>query len=108
MSADFIQRLEALLSSGKETAMLRYSLGKSYFDAGNFLVARTHLGRAVELDPHYSVAWKWLGKSSLELGDPDAARQAWSTGLECAHAKGDAQVEKELGVFLRRLDKVSR
>ncbi len=108
MSTDLIQRLEALLSSDKETLMLRYSLAKSYFDGGNFRVARTHLGRAVELDLQYQEAWNWLGKASLELGDPVAARQAWSTGLECAHAKGDAQVYKELEVFLRRIDKVSK
>lgn len=76
MSTDLIQRLEALLSLGKETVMLRYSLGKSYLDA--VLVAHTQLERAVELDPYYSVAWKWLGRACLELGDPAAAQQAWS------------------------------
>ncbi|WP_313299645.1 tetratricopeptide repeat protein [Diaphorobacter sp.] len=105
MSAEFAQRLEALLASGKETAMLRYSLGKSYLDAGNVLVARTHLERAVELDPHYSVGWKLLGRAYLELDDRTGAREAWSKGLGCAQARGDAQVVKELGVFLRRLDK---
>ena len=41
----------------------------------------------------------------LALGDAQAARAAWQQGLSCAQAKGDAQVVKELQVFLRRLDK---
>ncbi|WP_319016928.1 tetratricopeptide repeat protein [Diaphorobacter aerolatus] len=98
-------RLEALLASGKETALLRYTLGKSHLDAERYLAAREHLQRAVELDPQYSVAWKFLGKAALALGDTAAARDAWTKGFACAEARGDAQVVKELGVFLRRLDK---
>lgn len=102
---DMTQRLEAMLATGKETALLRYTLGKNYLDAEQYAVAREHLARAVALDAQYSVAWKLLGKTALELGDRSAAREAWSQGLACAEAKGDAQVVKELGVFLRRLDK---
>lgn len=99
------QRLEAMLSAGKDTALLRYTLGKNYLDAEAYATAREHLARAVELDAQYSVAWKFLGKAALELGDRDAARSAWTQGLISAEAKGDSQVIKELGVFLRRLEK---
>ena len=102
---DMTSRLEAMLASGKETSLLRYTLGKNYLDAEQYAAAREHLQRAVELDPQYSVAWKFLGKAALESGDPAAARDAWNRGLACAEARGDAQVVKELGVFLRRLDK---
>ncbi len=99
------QRLQALLDAGKETALLRYTLGKAALDDAQPATALEHLLRATTLDPHYSVAWKLLGKTQLALGDPAAARQAWESGLACAQDKGDAQVVKELGVFLKRLDK---
>lgn len=102
---EMTQRLEDLLASGKESAMLRCTLGKTYVEAGMPEVAVAHLQRAVELDPGYSVAWKLLGKACLDRGDAHAARDAWDKGLACAQAKGDAQVVKELGVFLRRLDR---
>lgn len=102
---DMTQRLEQLLASGKESALLRYTLGKTYADHEQFETAREHLQRSVELDPDYSVAWKWLGKALLALDDIPAARQAWEKGLACAENKGDAQVVKELKIFLRRLDK---
>ena len=99
------QRLQALLEAGKETALLRYTLGKAALDDDQAAAALEHLLRATALDAHYSVAWKLLGKAQLALGDTAAARQAWESGLACAQDKGDAQVVKELGVFLKRLDK---
>lgn len=100
-----IRNFEALLAQGKDSALLRYTLGKAYLDQEQAENARTHLLQATVLDPAYSVAWKLLGKAQLALGDTEAARQAWQQGLANAEAKGDAQVVKELQVFLRRLDK---
>lgn len=102
---EMTRRLEALLAAGKDSALLRCSLGKAYADAGDAPTAQAHLLRAVAMDPGYSVAWKLLGKVALALGDGEAARTAWGKGLVCAQARGDAQVVKELTVFLKRLDK---
>lgn len=100
-----VGNLEKLLAQGKDGALLRYTLGKAYADEAQMAVAREHLQQAVALDAAYSVAWKQLGKVELALGNTQAARTAWLQGLACAEAKGDAQVVKELQVFLRRLDK---
>ena len=100
-----VRNFENMLAAGKDGALLRYTLGKAYADEEQMPVAREHLMQAVALDAAYSVAWKLLGKVELALGDTQAARQAWQQGLACAEAKGDAQVVKELQVFLRRLDK---
>ncbi|WP_120967692.1 hypothetical protein [Comamonas sp. lk] len=101
-------KLEAMLAAGKDSAMLRLTLGKNYLDDGDAAMAQTHLQHATQLDAAYSVAWKLLGKACLELGDAAAARTAWEQGLAAAQAKGDAQVVKEIGVFLRRLDKAAQ
>ena len=98
-------RLQALLDAGKETALLRTTLGKTALDEDQPVAAQAHLLRATELDPQYSVAWKLLGKAHLTLGDEAAARQAWEHSLAAAQAKGDSQVVKEVGIFLKRLDK---
>ena len=99
--------LEAMLAAGKESALLRYTLGKAALDDDQPAAALEHLLRATALDTHYSVAWKLLGKAHLALGDSAAARQAWERGLACAQQKGDAQVVKELTVFMKRLDKAA-
>ena len=61
--------------------------------------------RCVAFDPKYSAAWKLLGKAHLAAGDRDAARTAWEQGLAAARAHGDKQAEKEMTVFLKKLDK---
>ena len=105
MSSPLIANLRRQCDGPRDGALLRYSLGQALLNDGDAAGAVAELQRALDFDPNYSAAWKLLGKAQLALGQTDAARAAWTQGLRCAEAKGDAQVVKELGVFLRRLDK---
>jgi predicted Zn-dependent protease len=100
-----IESLEALLARGPDGALLRYSLGLEHHKAGQLGDARTHLERAVALDPGYSAAWKLLGKVCAEAGDAGAAMSAYRTGVAAAERKGDVQAAKEMRVFLARLER---
>ena len=99
-----IEGLEKLLAAGKDNALLRFGLGKAYLDAHDFPVAADHLTRCVAFDPAYTAAWKLLGKARQGAGDRDGAREAWAQGIATAQAHGDRQAEKEMTVFLKRLD----
>ncbi|MNU03176.1 hypothetical protein D3C72_2471110 [compost metagenome] len=61
----------------------------------------------MEQDPKYSAAWKLLGKAHQLQGDLAAARKAWEEGIVAAQAHGDKQAEKEMTVFLKKLNKTS-
>ena len=100
-----LEGLEKMLAKGVDNPLLRFGLGKGYLDAGDAATAAVHLRRCVEQDPKYSAAWKLLGKALQAQGDLDGARRAWSDGLGAAQAHGDKQAEKEMTVFLRKLDK---
>lgn len=100
-----IEALEKMLAKGMDNALLRFGLGKGYLDAGDFARAAEHFQRCVAFDPNYSAAWKLLGQALNKQGLLDEARNAWAEGLRAAQAKGDKQAEKEIGVFLKRLDK---
>ncbi|MEX0960822.1 MAG: tetratricopeptide repeat protein [Burkholderiales bacterium] len=100
-----IQNLESLLAKGKDSALLRFSLGGEHLKQGDAVKAAAHLAQAVALDPRYSAAWKLLGKAQLEAGDRHAARSAWQRGIEVAEDRGDKQAAKEMTVFLRRLER---
>ncbi len=100
-----IDRFEQLLASGKDNALLRFSLGTEYLKAGDAARALPHLRAALTHDPGYSAAWKFLGKALDSLGDREAAAGAWRSGIAQAEAKGDKQAAREMGVFLRRLEK---
>ena len=102
-----ITNLEALIAAGRDGPAVRFGLGKACLERSDPAGSRLHLERAVELDPSYSAAWKLLGKACAEGGDTDAAADAYRRGIAAATAKGDRQAAKEMGVFLRRLERTS-
>ena len=100
-----IENFEQMLAAGQDNAMLRFSLGNAYLQAGDAAAAATHLRRAVEHDAGYSAAWKLLGKALMEAGEPAEAVEVYTRGIEVAEGKGDKQAAKEMQVFLKRARK---
>lgn len=103
-----LESLEKMLAKGVDNSLLRFGLGKAYLDAGEHAKAVEHLERCVAFDPKYSAAWKLLGKAHLGRGASAQARAAWEQGLAAAQAHGDKQAEKEMQVFLRKLERQDR
>jgi len=100
-----LDSLEAMLARGRDSALLRFSLGTEYLKAGRPDRAIAHLRQALVLDPTYSAAWKLLGKTLADAGRTDEAIRAYEDGLRVAEEKGDKQAAREMRVFLRRLQK---
>ena len=105
MNDALIANLRAQCGGPRDGALLRFSLGNALLAAGDALAAVPELKQAVAFDAGYSAAWKLLGKAYLATDDPNAAADAWRHGIDAAQARGDKQAEKEMTVFLRRLDK---
>lgn len=100
-----LENFERMLAQGRDSALLRYSLGNEYLKADNPCNAVIHLREAVRLDPNHSASWKLLGRALDESGDPDGALAAYRRGIAVAEAKGDLQAAKEMTVFARRIAK---
>jgi predicted Zn-dependent protease len=98
-----IERFEGLLATGKETALVRFTLGGEYLKAGEASKACAHLERAVALDAQYSAAWKLLGRARSDLGDAPGAMAAYDSGIAAAQVRGDKQAAREMAVFRKRL-----
>ena len=107
MANDPLERFEALLASGKDSPLLRFSLGMQYLRAGDPTRALEHLRSAVGQDAGYSAAWKLLGKALADTNQPREAMEAYRAGIGAAERKGDKQAAKEMTVFLRRLEKAN-
>ncbi len=105
MSANLIANLRQQCGGPRDGALLRFSLGNALLAEGDAGAAADELRRALDFDPTYSAAWKLFGKACLANGDAAAAADAWRRGIAAAAARGDKQAEKEMGVFLRRLEK---
>ena len=100
-----IDKLEALLAAGQDSAGLRFALAGQYLKTGDAVHAVEHGEVAVLLDPNYSAAWRLLGQAQVAADKPEDAAQSFERGIAVAKASGDRQVEKEMQVFLRRLQK---
>lgn len=102
-----IDNFEKMLAAGKDSALLRFSLGNEYSKLDRHAEAIPHLKAAVVQDAGYSAAWKLLGKALANVGEREAAMAAYQSGIKAAEAKGDKQAAKEMAVFLRRLEKAA-
>ena len=98
-----LANFEKMLATGRDGALLRFSLGNEYLKAGDAERAAEHLARAVSLDPNYTAAWKLYGKALAASGREAEARAAYRDGIAVAKARGDKQAEKEMQVFAKRL-----
>jgi predicted Zn-dependent protease len=99
-----IAGLRAQCGGPRDGALLRFSLGNALLEHGDHAAAVEELRRAVQFDPKYSAAWKFLGKACLAANDVAGASEAWRQGIAVAQERGDKQAEKEMTVFLRRIE----
>ena len=103
---DAVARLRALCGGPRDGALLRVSLANALIAAGDRSDAVAELRRATEFDADYSAAWKLLGRTLAAGGDAVGAAAAYSQGIAAASKRGDKQAQKEMQVFLKRLQKV--
>jgi predicted Zn-dependent protease len=99
-----IESLRAQCGGPRDGALLRFSLGNALLGVGDHAAAIEELRKAVSFDPGYSAAWKLLGKACLAANDEAGAAEAWRQGIAIAQQRGDKQAEKEMTVFLRRIE----
>lgn len=100
-----IGSLERMIAGGRDSAMLRLALARLLADQERTDEAIAHLEVALEFDAGYTAAWKELGRAHARGGDAPAAERAWRQGMAVARAHGDRQAEREMGVYLKRLQR---
>lgn len=103
---DGIDQLRRMCGGPRDGALLRVALANALIAEDGKVEAIAELRRALVFDPDYSAAWKQLGKLLAESGDTPAAMDAYGHGIGAANKRGDKQAEKEMQVFLRRLEHV--
>jgi predicted Zn-dependent protease len=105
MSGATLTNLLKMLEAGRDSALLRFSLGNEYLKEGNPDAAVEHLRAALGHDRAYSAAWKLLGRAHEASGALNEALHAYREGIAVAERKGDKQAAKEMTIFARRLER---
>ena len=100
-----LRSFERMLASGKDSALLRYSIGNEHLKAGDWSAAVDALEHAVGLDAMYTAAWKLYANALEHAGRHAEALDAYRRGIVVARQKGDRQAEKEMTVFARRIER---
>jgi predicted Zn-dependent protease len=107
-----IANLRKMLGTPRDSAMLRLTLARALAErgekgGGDLEEAQVHLDAALAMDGSYTAAWKELGRIRLLAEKPEDAAAAWAEGIGIARKNGDKQAEKEMAVFLKRLQRMS-
>ena len=100
-----LTNLLKMLETGRDNALLRFSLGNEYLKAGDAAAALEHLRAALRHDPNYSAAWKQLGRALEATGGLSEALSAYRDGIAVADRRGDKQAAKEMAVFAKRIER---
>lgn len=100
-----LEAFEEMAAKAPDNVMVRYSLGREYLKAKRFVEAEREFREALRLKQDYSAAYRELGKSLVGLGRLDEAREIYTKGVQVACEKGDLQTQREIEVFLKRLEK---
>jgi predicted Zn-dependent protease len=107
-----IANLRKMLGTPRDSAMLRLTLARALaqrgeMGGGDLEEAQSHLEAALAMDDSYTAAWKELRRIRLLAENPKGAAAAWAEGIGVARKNGDIQAEKEMAVFLKRLQRAS-
>ncbi|MBA4147446.1 MAG: molecular chaperone DnaJ [Verrucomicrobia bacterium] len=81
---DAIERHKKLLEQYPGNELARFSLGKAYFDLGEFLNAKEQFEIALAKKPEWMVVQILIGKCDLSLGDQTKAKAAFERAKQLA------------------------
>lgn len=102
--SDFLERLQAQLEAGRDSALLRLSLAQTLLTRDPEQ-ALDHAERALTFDAQYTAALKARARALDLLGRSDAAIAAYEQAIKVAAERGDKQAEREMQVWLKRLQR---
>jgi len=96
MFTDRIAALEGLREKDPGNSLTLLMLANEYFKAGRWSDTVALLRDYLALTKDEGAAYRLLGHSLRNLGDPEAAKQAFSQGAEAARSHGHDGMANEL------------
>lgn len=95
---------KALLEEEPDNELVRFTYARDLMEVGRFDEAVPHFERLVADQNDYALAWAFLARARLAVGDRDGARRACDQGLPHALAQRHETPETEIRAVLDELD----
>lgn len=97
------EQLEEMLKSDPDDVFLHYALAMTHVADGDSETALAKLQEVIDRDPDYVAAYFQKGQLLAREGEPEAARDVVTRGIEAARRTGDAHAAAEMTGFLEAL-----
>ncbi|MGH7476296.1 MAG: tetratricopeptide repeat protein [Longimicrobiales bacterium] len=98
-----VERLQRMLETRPDDPRLRFGLAAEYEREARWPDVVAQLRAYLELTDDEGNAWGRLGKALLELGDADAARNAYRRGIDAARRHGHPSMAAEFEETLEEI-----
>jgi tetratricopeptide (TPR) repeat protein len=95
-----IEQIEKLLTAEPNDVFLNYSLAMEFAKLNRIDDSLAQFNRVLELDPAYCAAYYHQGKTYLEAGRHDHAKEVLQRGMAAARQAGDGHAEGEMQELL--------
>jgi predicted Zn-dependent protease len=88
VSLERIEAFKAMVAAQPEQEMVWYGLANEYVKLGRWDEATDALRQVLKLNADFTAAYQMLGTALMNQGQRDAARRAWTDGIEVANRTG--------------------
>jgi Fe-S cluster biosynthesis and repair protein YggX len=98
-----IEQFKKMAEADPTNELGHFSLGRAYYDAGQYGDAIASFEKVLELNPNLSKAYQLLGMALLKSGQNDAAIARLTAGAKIADERGDLMPRNDMVRMLKEL-----
>jgi tetratricopeptide (TPR) repeat protein len=99
-----VARYQNMVEQFPENELARFSLGKAYYDLGQFGDAKAHFELALARKPDWMAVQILVGKCAVALGQTDTAKSAFERARRLAIEQNHEGPLAEVEQLLREID----
>ena len=103
MTTEKINQLLELINDDPDDTTTRFMLAREFIKAKQYPQATEQLQHLINLDPHYTAAYRQLGDAWRLQNKNQQAIQTYYKGIQIAKKTRDLQTAKECRAFLKKL-----
>ena len=100
MATNRLEILKGMVNADPANTFARYGLAMEYSKSGDNEAALSEFHDLLAIDYDYPAAYFHCGQALEKLGDVEAARQIYTSGMEASERKGDSHTRAEIEAAL--------